>query len=490
MDMTSVTSPQQTDRRGSDEIPHPRRGQGVRLLVLGADPDAQELREQAVAAGYELAQRYSARVSHVAYGHGIDPRDTRYTKIRDAGLVLLPLQKCAQELGLAADAADAAIAAETADDAADAVDTAPSADATGTADVADAADAVEVIEAPDSVGVRTAEPEPDAAVEIAEAPAEDVAEEAAGDAEQDAEQDAEIPDTDAHEPWAAAEQEDPADPADFASLAIPPLYPVAPDTGPADVTAEDAAEAEAEAEAEADVTAEAEAEAEDAAEAGAEPVPFAEFSANGLVPGFGDGSLDLPFAAAVIGVDPWTGAELAVEPEAGTEGGFGTEIDEEALVEDEADIPFVDVHRAPTAGGPVADSAAEPPGAPSPSTIPAHHVAQHAAGHSAHHAANRSARHVLGSIVWALIPFVTFGLLTPVTFGYAAYRLRSRALVLSAVGYTAAVLALFVLSAARPHSVTPTDASGALLTLSLAATWIGGTLHAIKLRTRIFARTR
>src|SRR6266567_3537419 len=100
IDMSSVTSPQQTDRRGSDEIPGPRGGQGVRLLVLGADPEAQTLRDQATAAGYELAQRYSARVSHVAYGTGVDPGDARYTKIRDAGLVLLPLQKCAEELGL------------------------------------------------------------------------------------------------------------------------------------------------------------------------------------------------------------------------------------------------------------------------------------------------------------------------------------------------------------------------------------------------------
>jgi hypothetical protein len=87
-----------------------------------------------------------------------------------------------------------------------------------------------------------------------------------------------------------------------------------------------------------------------------------------------------------------------------------------------------------------------------------------------------------------LIPFATFGLLTPVTFGYAAYRLRSRALVLTALGYTVAVIASFVLSAARPHSATPSDAAGALLTIALAGTWIGGTLHAVSIRTRVFAR--
>jgi hypothetical protein len=102
--------------------------------------------------------------------------------------------------------------------------------------------------------------------------------------------------------------------------------------------------------------------------------------------------------------------------------------------------------------------------------------------------AHRTAGHVLLSILWALIPFATFGLLTPVTFGYAAYRLRSRALVLTAVGYTVAVVASFVLSAARPDSATPSDAAGALLTLCLAGTWIGGTLQAVSLRTRVFAR--
>src|ERR1700761_3419479 len=99
IDMTSVTSPQQTGRSGAD-IPGPRGGHGVRLLVLGSDSDAQKLRDQAVAAGYELAQRYSVRVSHVAYGSGIDPDDARYSRIREAGLPIVAIQACASELGL------------------------------------------------------------------------------------------------------------------------------------------------------------------------------------------------------------------------------------------------------------------------------------------------------------------------------------------------------------------------------------------------------
>ena len=113
--MTRVTSPQQTDRRGTDEIPGQRGAQGVRLLVLGSDTESQDLREQAAAAGFELAQRYSARVSHVAYGTGIDPEDVRYTKIRDAGLALLPLQKCAEQLGLRAETTETTDTTETAE---------------------------------------------------------------------------------------------------------------------------------------------------------------------------------------------------------------------------------------------------------------------------------------------------------------------------------------------------------------------------------------
>lgn len=327
--MTSVTSPQQTDRRGTDEIPAPRGGQGVRLLVLGADPDAQELRDQAAAAGYELAQRYSARVSHVAYGTGVDPEDSRYTKIRDAGLVLLPLQKCAEELGLSADGQVEMVQAETGIESL-------------SQDVADVADEPDVPDVPDS------------------------------------------------EP-----------------LAIPPLHPVA----------EEAPKAEAKAE---------------SASADGE-------SAAAFVPGFSDEVTELPLAAAVIGADPWTGTGTAEEA-------------------DDADEDAVEVLEVP-----VVEAAPAPP-------------------------KRSNAGHVLLSVVWALIPFATFGLLTPITFGYAAYRLRSRTLVLTAIAYTLAVIASFVLSAARPHSATPSDTAGALLTLALAGTWIGGTLHAVSIRTRVFAR--
>ena len=369
--MTSVTSPQQTDRRGTDEIPAPRSGQGVRLLVLGADPDAQTLRDQAVAAGFELAQRYSARVSHVAYGTGVDPGDARYTKIRDAGLVLLPLQKCAEQLGLGTEETDAADAT-----------------ATATAHTTEAAEAVEA-------GT-------DAAVE------------AAIEAEFD------------------GDVEDAAD--DGAPLEIPPLRPVGETIDVAEV--EETADVEESTE------------IEDAVEGG---------SAIDFVPGFSDDSDDrsgLPLAAAVIGADPWIG-------------GVGRAEHVTSSSEDVTEIPRVEASEPAAAVGNAVGNVVD---------------------HSVADAVGHPARRLLLSIVWALIPFATFGLLAPLTFGYAAYRLRSRALVLAAMGYTIAVVASFVLSAARPHAATPSDAAGALLTLCLAGTWIGGTLHAVGIRTRVFAR--
>ena len=345
--MTRVTSPQQTDRRGTDEIPGQRGAQGVRLLVLGSDTESQDLRERAAAAGFELAQRYSARVSHVAYGTGIDPEDVRYTKIRDAGLALLPLQKCAEQLGLRAETAATAETAETA--------------------------------------------EPTEPTETAE-----------------------VPETLDAEPEVLMDDE---------PLEIPPLHPVAEDVFEGTFEAVD--------------------EAVD--EAGGQD------SATNLVPGFDDepaGELtvdpaDLALAAAVIGADPWTGPKQT--------------------------------SAAAPAETPITSASAD-----APDTL--------ASASAAQPEPRSGAGHVLFSLLWALIPFATFGLLTPVTFGYAAYRLRSRALALASLGYTLAVILSFVLSAARPHSDAPSNATGALLTIALAGAWIGGTLHGLGIRTRVFAR--
>jgi hypothetical protein len=358
--MTSMTTSQQTDRSGADEIPGPRGGQGVRLLVLGADPDAQDLRAQAQAAGYELAQRYSARVSHVAYGSGIDPGDARYAKIRDAGLALLPLQKCAEQLGLRADAAvvDAEVSAE-------------------------------------------AVPEVEPEAEIDDEPLDFPPLHTASDEEA-----VERADT-SQEPEELDEPEQPDDPED--PEASERLY-----------------DHEIE---------------------------------NAFVPGFAEepADLEVPLAAVVLGADPWDAEQEApAEPVSSlAAASSGTEASLTSDPTSDADADTDSASASDSDSSPTSDS---------------------------------GAGRVLISLLWALIPLATFGLLTPVTFGYAAYRLRSRGLGLTAFVYTLAVVVSFVLSAIRPHASTPADTTGALLTVCLAGTWIGGTLHALSLRTRVFAR--
>jgi hypothetical protein len=373
--MTSMTTSQQTDRSGADEIPGPRGGHGVRLLVLGADPDAQDLRAQAQAAGYELAQRYSARVSHVAYGSGIDPEDARYAKIRDSGLALLPLQKCAEQLGLGADV-----------------------------DEAEGVDAVDV----EAVGPESeSEPEADVRAVAATEPG--------------------------AEPEPALEAE-PEPEIDDEPLAFPPLH----------------------------------------ATSAAEPETLEELEARerlydhevefAFVPGFTDEPADLgvPLAAAVLGADPWEGDQDQPAPEEPAEpASQQTSHDASPETSPEAPQDTAPQDTTPQETAPHATTPQQP---------------------NPHPGLGR----VVLSVLWALIPLATFGLLSPVTFGYAAYRLRSRGLALTALVYTLAVVVSFILSAIRPHSVTPADTTGALLTICLAGTWIGGTLHALSLRTRVF----
>jgi hypothetical protein len=90
------------------------------------------------------------------------------------------------------------------------------------------------------------------------------------------------------------------------------------------------------------------------------------------------------------------------------------------------------------------------------------------------------------SLAWALVPLVSLGLLTPASMAYAAYRLRSRALGAATAGYTIAVGAAFALSAATPLRTGAHAAIGDLLTVCLATSWLGGTVHSFLIRRRVF----
>lgn len=79
------------------------------------------------------------------------------------------------------------------------------------------------------------------------------------------------------------------------------------------------------------------------------------------------------------------------------------------------------------------------------------------------------------SWLWAISPFVTFGLATPVTFLWAAQRVRSRHFVVATVVYTVSVLLAFVL---------PEDIGAAFLT----GAWLVGTVHALAFRSSVFGR--
>jgi hypothetical protein len=441
--MSSVTSPQQTDRGGAETIPGPRGRQDVRLLVLGTDTDAQQLRDQALAAGFELAQRYSARVSHVAFGAGINPGDAKYNKIRDAGLAIVSIRSCASQLGLG----EGSRKPDAAPEDVDVLDVDVAVVDAAVVDVA----VVEVADA-DVTGSDAADMDP-AALDAVDVDVADVVgdEDAAGRGE-------ELPE-------------------------FPPLQQAARQAGTTTITA--AAELDERVDGDPAGDDELAQDVEDA---------YAPLGSLDSV----ESRQELPLGAAVIGADPWTGpvgTEESAEVADPTDSEDSTDPIDSARFDDSAgfagpidstDITgFIPVTRASdleAADAPVTEAAA--------SAEPAADAADTAAGAEGGAAAapaRLSARYVLASFVWALTPFVTFGLLTPVVFGYAALRLRSRILAATTLGYTVAVVLSFALSAARPHAATPSDATGALLTLALAAAWIGGTVHAISLRVRVFA---
>ena len=93
---------------------------------------------------------------------------------------------------------------------------------------------------------------------------------------------------------------------------------------------------------------------------------------------------------------------------------------------------------------------------------------------------------VAASVLWALVPLVSLGLLTPAAMAYAAYRLRSRILGAATVLYAAAVVAAFTASAAAPRGGAHGGVSD-LLTACFAASWLGGTVHAFMIRRRVFS---
>ncbi len=409
--MTSLTTPKETGR-GAD-IPAPRGGQGVRLLVLGVDEDARLLREQAVAAGYELAQRYSARVSHVAYGAGVDPEDGRYAKIREAGLALQPISACATQLGLAP------------------TPTVPAPTKGGSMPAK-----TESAPVPTPLPLPVTAPVP--------APAKAESESGAGVEEVEFE-----PESDDF-----AEDDDLLDePGGPDPLAYPPLPEEEPER-------DDLATFEFD-----DTGTDTDTDAGPDVDPDADPDEQVEQDAVGL-------------AAAMLGADPWPGAVAdtidtheseAVEEAEADAFGFSFEVD--AL----DGLDALD----PTDPTDPMDALDPPADAEIPDTA--------SASASASTAVGGGPRLLVFSFVWALIPLVSFGLLTPAVFGYAAVRTRSRLYAAATLGYALTVVLAFALSATHPQTGSTAHGSDGLLTFALALSWLGGTGHALSARPRVFA---
>lgn len=85
------------------------------------------------------------------------------------------------------------------------------------------------------------------------------------------------------------------------------------------------------------------------------------------------------------------------------------------------------------------------------------------------------------SIAWAAAPLVTFGLATPLVFAYAAFRRRTTV-------YWAVLAAYAALAATAFITLGWTEAPGgdALFTTVYLLFWLGGTVHAFAIRSRVF----
>jgi hypothetical protein len=433
--VTRLTPSDQADTSsapGSAAIPPQRSAQGLRLLVLGSGSSAGTLRSRAAAAGAELAQRFSARVTHVVVDDTVAEDDARVARARDAGLPVLDLEQGAQLLGVSEGPALASVPA---------LDPAL-AQASVDALVAESVDAVGGVDEVAQEGAF------EVAVEVAGAEIDGGAESAQRGGGEDRAQVVAEDEVVAADVVAGAEvAEEKAEETEEAIELVRPrseytAEPLKDDDGPSNVFAGSALEAVLL----------------------FPPLPAEE---SVMTCGCGEGcggqdlDLDLVDVVDVVGV-------LDAVDEVG---GGGGAVDEYAIDGDElgGDSGGGDV-----AESEVAVSAVRSLRGASKEVPAAEHLGQ-SAGVAAASA----------SVAWALVPLASLGLLTPVAMGYAAYRLRSRPLAAATGWYTLAVVAAFTVSAAVPHGGAQSPA-GDLLAACLATSWVGGTIHSLLIRKRVF----
>jgi cytochrome c biogenesis factor len=87
-----------------------------------------------------------------------------------------------------------------------------------------------------------------------------------------------------------------------------------------------------------------------------------------------------------------------------------------------------------------------------------------------------------GTILWALLPLLSLGLLAPVPFAVAAVRLRQRRMWLVTAAY-AIGSALLIVGAVSPQG----GRGDTLIGMVILVLMVAGTTHAFLLRSRVFA---
>lgn len=88
------------------------------------------------------------------------------------------------------------------------------------------------------------------------------------------------------------------------------------------------------------------------------------------------------------------------------------------------------------------------------------------------------------SYAWALSPLLTLGYATPITMGYAAARTKSIVLWAATIPYLALVTAM--LATANSENGSTADS---VFVLTWTVSWLGGTLHSLAIRRRVFGPT-
>lgn len=476
--VTTVTPSDQAGAASAERpatIPTQRSGQALRLLVLGTGEGAAAFRTRAAEAGAELAQRFSVRVTHVVVTDDVGEEDARVVRARTAGLPVLGLAEGSQLIEAGVGVSDAGDEADAAEPGADAAAGKGDEEADGRTDLGEADAGGEALNAADG-GV-------DAGGDDADADAD--ADASVDDARGGLSMSGHVGVVSMVRPRAEFAPE-PIDggPSDVftgsaleAMLQFPPLPADELETG-VDVDVEVTGTATATAD---EVRRSALTDVSSAACACADGEAGAEAGAAcGTDAGTADDARDGEARAAATAVVGRTAASAGLA--ATTAAAMATAV----AVETGAAATTLATATTGAARSEVGSAGAAGPEAESAGKAGSA-MAAAAAEPAAKAGSERGAAWTVSSIAWALVPFVSLGLLTPVAIGYAAYRLRSRSLAFGTACYSVAVVAAFAVSAVVPVRTGSHSVIGDLLTTCLAAAWLGGTVHGFLIRRRVFS---